>query len=183
MVILLCGASLASDKHKWERKTAYGTGIYAGADFVRYHNTCIYFSRAFVAGEFFNGLKIAEYPSGERTFEKNGVFFREFPDELVVYLRAYLSPCTGDRIVVDPDFGYGLMKGAAFNIIWKGGDQPLPLEIRSVKEIYLRPFRWDYYLTISGKGVPLKDALMLEVSLRGGIVRESMLCFLQPQNK
>lgn len=153
-----------------QKQTEYGVGVKTGSGIIRYHATCVWFGTFFVSSKFFDGLRRTETPSGPE-FAKDGTRYTTFPDRLIVDVEATVFRCPARRDnVMPPDYGAGLMAGASFDVRWKRGAETRPASLLSTKEEHRSPgLRWDYLLEVTAKGVPLNDALIIDMSMRQGL--------------
>ena len=155
-----------------EKRTEFGTGIEVGFALAEYHDTCIMFRAFFVSGEFFGGLH-RNKPPNDSTFKKAARAFRTFPERLLVDVEATAYSCSGSSgRPLPPDFGEGLLSDPTFEIAWKVGGRArpttvLPNQIRHKDH----SLRWDYFLEIPARDIPLTEELIVDVSMRGGVNR------------
>jgi hypothetical protein len=152
-----------------EKRTEFGTGLEVGFALAEYHDTCIMFRVFFVSGEFFGGLH-RNKPPDESTFKKGARTFRTFPDQLLVNVEATAYSCSGARGRPLPlGFGEGLLSDPAFEIAWKAGGEVRPTAVLP-KQIRHKDYslRWDYFLEIPARDIPLTEEFIVDVSMRGG---------------
>ena len=167
-VISQQGTSWATDARQ-QQKMDFGTGVEVGVGLVKYHHTCIWFRIFFISHDFFAGLKEIKTPAGP-TFEKQGIRYDKFPEHLIVDVQATVHACPSGY-GTPPDYGSSLIEGASFEANWQGiGDtQMRPTSLISAKMLHRLGVKWDYFLEIEAKDVPLTDTLDVDVSLRQGI--------------
>ena len=166
-LLLLCRTLSARDEQLSRTKTPYGIGVLAGYNFLTYHHTCVGFSVFFI-GQFFDGVQKVEGRNGTE-FRKGALVLTVFPETLTVYIKGFPSDCTPGTVRgPSSDCASGLMEHAAFKLRWKRGDEARPVNVTSVQEHH-SSLHWDYMLQVSSNGVPLTDALVIAMSLRGGI--------------
>jgi hypothetical protein len=183
-VLVLCGNPAAPAKVRHgEKQTEFGTGVKAGFGLIQYHQTCVHFQVFFISGDFFSGLQVDQKSEGVE-FRKRNVTYRNFPDELVVDVEGFAWKCGGraDQIT-PPDYAAGLMEGASFELSWKRGDETRPATLLSTQERHPDSrLRWNYFLTVPSKDIPLTDDLVIDVSLRQDIagtkLTTSLKCIL-----
>lgn len=169
MVLAVAFASEA--RKKTERRTTYGTGVEAGFQFVRYHDTCIVFRAFFISGDFFSGLRQVDTPAG-RQFEKNKQIYRTFPDGIIVDVEADAIPCDiSPEHLPAPDMAAGLLGTLSFGTNWKANNPDLqPSAVVPTKVEHLsHGIRWNYFLGIPAKDIPLTTELTIAVTARGHI--------------
>jgi hypothetical protein len=167
-VILFCVCSHGRENGISQKKTPFGTAIQAGMGLRRFENTCIWFQLFFVSDDFFSGLHSKETRDG-REFTKKGVKYTVFPDHLIVDVQASLFKCPAQAGRIEPPgYGEGLMSDPGFGLAWKDKAQSLhSAALISAKEQHQVPsLRWDYFLELSPKHVPLEYSLIVDVSLR-----------------
>lgn len=168
VLVLLFGHAVALNSGETKR-TEFGTGVEAGFSLAQYHDTCIMFRVFFLSGEFFAGLH-RNKPPDESTFKKGSQIFRTFPDRLFVNVEATAYSCSGQPLPMG--IGGGLLSDPVFETAWKTGDElgsakVVPDQVRH-KNYSLR---WDYFLEIPAKDVPLTEELVVDVIMREGTSR------------
>ncbi len=174
-----CIAASTRNTGRIEKHTEFGTGARVGSSLVRYNNSCIYFNVYFVSGEFFSGLHKVETPGAPR-FEKGKSIYYKFPDTLMVDVEAIIFRCEDTpEQPLPPDYGAGLMAGASWKVSWKTRGDIRPVSLVSTTERHRVPsLRWEYFLEVRAKDVPLTDGLVIDVSLRHGISHARLLASL-----
>jgi hypothetical protein len=163
----MLGALPSSSKDSVEKRTEFGTGVETGFSLAQYHDTCIDFRVFFVSAEFFTGLHKVE-TSGGPEFRKGTKTYRIFPDRLTVDLQATAYKCAGIlECPPSPDLASGLLNELSFDVNWKKGSEIRPVTIASTQRRH-RPLavRWDYFLEISAKDIPLTEQLVIDVTAR-----------------
>jgi hypothetical protein len=156
---------------KTEKRTTYGTGVETGFQFVRYHDTCILFQAFFVSGDFFSGLRQVDTPAG-RQFEKNKQVYRTFPDSIIVDVQAVDLPCDiSAEHLPAPDMAVGLLGTLSFGTNWKANTRDLQLRavVPTKVEHPNHGIRWNYFLEIPAKDIPLTTELAIGVTARDHI--------------
>lgn len=172
VALLLLGHARALDGRKQtEKHTEFGTGLEVGFALAEYHSTCIMFRTFFVSDEFFSGLHRGK--PDESTFKKGARMFHTFPDQLFVNVEATAFSCSGSRGTPLPlDLGEGLLSDPAFQLAWKVGDEVLPSKILSNQVRHKNHgLRWDFFLEIPAKDIPLSAELIVNVLMREGVSR------------
>ena len=165
----MCCFCSASNSDRLRKNTEFGTGIWTGANILKYHETCISFHVFFVSGDFFAELDQTRSPAGTE-FRKKGVLYSAFPPQLIVDVEADIFRCSGNLSeIVSPDYGTSLMTDASFEIAWKKGEEKKVVDILSITKRHTRGLRWDYYIKIPSENVPLTNSLAIDVSLRDGV--------------
>ena len=175
VLVLLGDPATPAKVRQGEKQTEFGTGVKAGFGLVQYQQTCVHFQVFFISGDFFDGLQV-DKKSKAVEFRKKNVTYRNFPDQLVVDVEGFAWRCGGraDQIT-PPDYAAGLMEGASFEVSWKRGDETRPATLLSTQERHPGPTsRWNYFLTVPSKDVPLTDNLVIDVSLRRGIANTQL---------
>jgi hypothetical protein len=171
--------SWASGNARPQKKTEFGTGVEVGFGIAKYHHTCVIFRIFFISNEFFNGLKEIK-TGGGASFQKHGTQYDKFPDHLIVDVEASVDLCASNY-GTPFDYGAGLIEGASFEVNWQGlrETQTRSASLMSTKMLH-RPGRrkWDYFLEIEAKDVPLTDTLDVDVSLRKGMSQASLMAGL-----
>jgi hypothetical protein len=171
---VLTGLALAttSDTGKREQKrTTYGTGVETGFQFVRYHDTCLLFRAFFISGDFFSGLSQVDTPAG-RQFEKKKQIYRTFPESIIVDVEAIAFPCDISPEHLPPaDIAVGLLGTLSFGANWKTNSPDLQLSaVVPIKVEHLNHgIRWNYFLEIPAKDIPLTTELAIGVTARDHI--------------
>ena len=170
IVILVCTSTLLA-KDRLRKKTDFGNGIQVTHGIDKFHSTCIWYQVFFVSGKFFEGLHQRQGADGAE-FTNGHIAYRTFPDRLIVDLQATVFKCPAKRNQIPAaGFGEGLMSEPLFDLKWKddrGNVQPVTfLSARQEHRTY--SIVWDYFLELAAKDVPLTDALLIDVSLRGGV--------------
>jgi hypothetical protein len=156
---------------KTEKRTTYGTGVEMGFQFVRYHDTCILFRAFFISGDFFAGLKQVDILAG-RQFEKNKQIYRTFPDSIIVDVQADAIPCdVSPEHLPAPDMAIGLLGALSFGTNWKANTPDLQLSavVPTKVEHLNHGIRWNYFLEIPAKDIPLTTELAIGVTARDHI--------------
>jgi len=182
LFVIFTHHATAAKAHSWlAKETKFGTGVKTGSSVLQYHDTCVWVQVFFISEKFFQGLQKKETPTGTE-FSKGGTQLQDFPARLIVDFEATVQKCnpTPDEIL-PPDYATGLMTGATFEVSWKTGTQKRSVLLQSTEEQHRPGLRWDYFLAIPAKGVPLTDELVIDVSLRHGISRASLSASLDPR--
>jgi hypothetical protein len=163
VLVLLFGQAIALDSRETKR-TEFGTGVEAGFSLAQYHDTCVMFRVFFLSGEFFAGLH-RNKPPDESTFKKGSQIFRTFPDRLFVNVEATAYSCSGQPLPMD--IGRGLLSDPVFETAWKTGDELRPAKVVPDQIRHKNhSLRWDYFLQIPAKDVPLTEELIVDVLMR-----------------
>jgi hypothetical protein len=173
IVVLLCCSLAAFGKtdNRLRKKTDLGVGVEVTSGLHQFHSTCMLFQVFFISGDFFNGLQERRTPNGLE-FMKGHTTYQSFPDLLVVDVQITIFKCPPSNPDQTYPFGYGegLLAEPAFELKWKGPSGDLrPVTLLSAREQHLIiGVRWDYFLALSSKDVPLTDVLVGDISLRKG---------------
>ena len=153
-----------------QKKTGFGTAVAVGTYLHQFHTTCIFSEVFFISDQFFKGLHEKQTSSGPE-FIKGKTKYETFPERLVVDVQAtiYKCPMRPDRFPV-PGFGESLMSDPSFELNWRDKLKNLsPVKPRSAQQQHQTvSIRWDYFLEIPAKDIPLTDTLLIDVSLRHG---------------
>jgi hypothetical protein len=163
-------ATSEAEKKK-EKRTTYGTGVETGFRLVRYHDTCILFRAFFISGDFFSGLSQVDTQVG-RQFEKKKQIYRTFPNTIIVDVQADAVPCDISPEHVPPaDTAVGLLGTLSFGTNWKVNNPDLQLtDVVPTKVEHLNHgIRWNYFLEIPAKDIPLTAELAIGVTARDHI--------------
>lgn len=167
VVLLVCFVHLATAAStRLEKQTSFGIGIETGTGMLHYQHSCIVFQVFFISDSFFKGLHMVQSSKGP-AFEKDGTTYTNFPDKLTLDIQAtvFRCPLKSDQIM-SPDYAAGLMSEASFEASWHDQSGVKPVHISSVREEHKLPLRWDYFLELPTKDVPLTETLLVDVSLR-----------------
>jgi hypothetical protein len=153
-----------------EKRTEFGVGVQTGFSLAEYHDTCIVFQVFFISGQFFSGLRRFETSSG-LVFKKGPETYRTFPDRLIVDVQATAYRCSGVRgRIPPPDLGGGLLGALSFQLKWRAGSEMQIASLVSTQTRHRPPgIRWDYFLELSAKDIPLSDSLLIDVVARDHI--------------
>jgi|ERR1051325_2529551 hypothetical protein len=167
---LMLAATPLGAQIKAKKTTEFGTAVETGFALARYHDTCIAFQMFLLPGKFFEGLRKVDSPDGPE-FRRGNQVFHTFPDSLVVGLQATAYRCSDPAGQAQPlDLANGLLSNVSFEASWKAGAQLHPTAIKSRQ---LRPTRlssrWNYFLEIPAKDIPLTNDLVIEISARDNI--------------
>jgi hypothetical protein len=163
-------ATPVSAQIKAKKETELGTAVKAGFVLANYHDTCIFFQMFFLPGKFFDRLRKLETSDGPQ-FRKGNQTLHSFPDTLIVDIQATAFKCAGLVDQTPPlEFASGLLSTLSFEANWKTGDQVRPALIESVQPRHRKlSARWNYFLEIPAKDVPLTEQLVIEVTSRDHI--------------
>jgi hypothetical protein len=162
-LVLLGGLAKSKPPDSALKKTEFGPAIKVGFGLAQYHDTCLMFRIYFVSGEFFAGLRRSE-KGDQPQFRKGNRTHTTFPERTIVNVEATAYGCsdTASRS------GQGLLAAPVFVVSRKVGGELRPVTIISTQMRHKLPGpRWDYFLEIPTKDVPLSDELMVDVFLRG----------------
>jgi len=173
----------AKTPHSVVKETEFGTGIKTASAIVQYHNTCVWVQIFFISGQFFKGLRVSEGPAGPQ-FSTNKTLVESFPERLIVDFEATVQKCN-PRIneIIPPDYATSLMTGATFEVSWRGGQETRTVRPLSSEERHRPGLRWDYFLELPSKNVPLTNDLVIETCLRGCLKRASITAGLDFLNR
>jgi hypothetical protein len=155
-------------KKKTERRTPYGTGVQTGSQMATYHDNCIFFWVFFVSDDFFAGLKQADTPAGKQ-FTKRKQIYRAFPDTVIVDVEAAALPCDASaQRLPSPDMASGLLGTLSIGASWRTDiPNPQPSALVPLKvERLNHGIRWDYFLEIPAKDIPLTTEMVIHVTAR-----------------
>ena len=165
-----CSTAFGRLNGKIEKKTEFGTGVAAGAGLHQFHTTCISYEVFFVSDQFFKGMHEKRNSSGAE-FTKGKTRYESFPERLVVDVQAtiYKCPMKPDQLPV-PGFGESLMSDPSFELSWRDKSKNLtPVKFLFAQQQHRTlSIRWDFFLELTAKDVPLDDTLLIDVSLRRG---------------
>jgi hypothetical protein len=168
-ILIAFAVTFASEGGKKQRKrTTYGTGVETGFQLVEYHDTCILFRTFFISGDFFSGLSQVDTPAG-RQFEKKKQIYRTFPDSIIVDVQADAVPCDISPEHLPPaDTAVGLLGTLSFRANWKVKNPDLQLSavVPTKVEHLNHGIRWNYFLEIPAKDIPLTAELAIGVTAR-----------------
>jgi hypothetical protein len=176
-LLLLCAALLpalavlsAPPPKKTEKRTGYGTGVRTGFKIVKYHDTCIMFQTYFISGDFFLGLKEFDTPTGKQ-FKKKKESYRTFPEIIIVDVEADALPCDNEPHLPPFDIALGLLGSLSFRANWTSNVSNADLgAVAPIKVEYPgHGNRWDYFLEIRAKDIPLTAALVVDMKSRNHI--------------
>ena len=161
-------ASATATTKKAEKRTPYGTGVQAGFQMVAYHDNCIFFRVFFVSDDFFAGLKQFDTPTGKQ-FTKKKQIYRAFPDTIIVDIEADALPCDlSAQRLPSPDMASGLLGTLSIGANWRADtSNPQPSALVPLKVEHLNHgIRWDYFLQIPAKDIPLTTELVIHLTAR-----------------
>ena len=164
-------ASASEARKKKEKRTTYGTGVETGFQLVRYHDTCILFRVFFISGDFFSGLSQVDTPTGMQ-FEKKKQIYRSFPESIIVDIQADAVPCgISPEHLPLADVAVGLLGTLSFGANWKANNADLQLSavVPTKVEHLNHGIRWNYFLEIPAKDIPLTAELAIGVTARDHI--------------
>jgi hypothetical protein len=159
------------NKTKSEKRTMYGTGVETGFKFVRYHDNCIFLRVFFVSGDFFLGLKQVDTPTGKQ-IAKGKQIYHNFPDNIVVDVQADAIPCDiSTQRLPPPDIASGLLSTLSFTAGWRinNADLQSSVVVPTKIEHLNNGIRWNYFLEIPAKDIPLTTELAIGVTARDRI--------------
>jgi len=171
ILVGLLGTLAAGDRKHKTKRTRFGTGVETGAKLVQYHDTCVLFRSFFISDDFFVGLNHRNTRAGPE-FKRGNAVFRTFPDRIIVDVEADALRCSGmPNIPLPPDFGSGLLSALSFQLSWKKDNSQLaPIVVVSTRiEHPSHGIRWDYFLDIPAKDIPLTTELEISLSARDRI--------------
>jgi hypothetical protein len=171
MLTALAVASTSEAGKNTEKRTIYGTGVETGFQLVRYHDTCMLFRAFFISGDFFSGLSQVDTPAGKQ-FEKKKQIYRTFPESIIVDVEAIAFPCDiSPQHLPTADIAVGLLGTLSFGADWKTNNPDAQLSaVVPIKVEHLnRGIRWNYFLEIPAKDIPLTDELAISVTARDHI--------------
>ena len=140
-------------------------------EFVRFRKTCIFFYVSLTAGDFFDGLRRINTPTGAH-FSKGERTIDYFPDQILVEIRADVRVCDTTEIVVLP-VAVEFMRSLQFEVKRKRESELRPIGGLSSERSQL-PFGemtrsvWLYKLTIQTKQVPLGEHLVIDLITKDG---------------
>jgi hypothetical protein len=170
-VLSLSPGAFGKTKRRPEEKTDVGIGIEVASGVHQFHATCLGFEVYFISDKFFKGLRERETARGLE-FTKDGKTYQSFPDRLIVHVQVIVFKCrpTDQGQQYPVGYGEGLMSDTSFELNWKGASGSLrPVTPVSVHERHLAiGIKWDYFLDLSSKDVPLTDSLVVDISVRKG---------------
>jgi hypothetical protein len=164
-------ASATETGKKREKRTNFGTGVESRFTLVRYHDTCIVLGVFFISDDFFLGLNQIDTPTGKQ-FEKKKQIYRTFPDSIIVDVEASAIPCDiSSQHLPPPDIAIGLLGTLSFGANWKVNSTDLmPNAVVPAKVEHLNHgIRWNYFLEIPAKDIPLTAELAIGVTARDHI--------------
>jgi hypothetical protein len=174
LILLSAGVWFASfslaasgNKTKTEKRTTYGTGVETGLKFVRYHDNCIFLRAFFVSGDFFLGLKQVDTPTGKQ-FAKGKQIYHNFPSIVVdVQADAILCDISSQRLP-PPDIAAGLLGTLSFTVGWRTNNADLQSSVVVPTKIehLNHGIRWNYFLEIQAKDIPLTTELVIRLTAR-----------------
>lgn len=176
-MLLLLGAGIWSasfslaasrNKTKTEKRTTYGTGVETGFKFVRYHDNCLLLRAFFVSGDFFLGLKQVDTPTGKQ-FARGKQIYHNFPDSIVVDVQADAIPCDiSTQRLPPPDIAAGLLSMLSFTVGWRtnNADSQSSVVVPTRIEHLNHGIRWNYFLEIPAKDIPLTTELVIRLTAR-----------------
>jgi hypothetical protein len=172
IMVGLLGTPAAGDRKHKTKRTDFGTGVETGFKLVQYHDTCVLFRSFFISDDFFVGLNHHNTPAGPE-YRRGNAVFRTFPDRIIVDVEADAVRCSGlPNIPLPPDFGSGLLSALSFQLSWKkDNSQSQPIVVVSTKMDHPNHgIRWDYFLDIPAKDIPLTTVLEIRLSARDRII-------------
>jgi hypothetical protein len=129
------------------------------------------FRAFFISSDFFSGLEQMATPAG-RQFEKKKPIYRTFPESIIVDVEAIAFPCDISPEHLPPaDIALGLLGTLSFGANWKANSPDLQLSaVVPIKVEHLNHgMRWDYFLEIPAKDIPLTADLAISVTARDHI--------------
>ena len=156
---------------KTEKRTIFGTGVETGFNLVRYHDTCILLGVFFISGDFFLGLNQIDPPTGKQ-FKKKKQIYQTFPDSIIVDVEASAVPCDiSSQHLPPPDIAVGLLGTLSFGAKWKVNSTDLMSSavVPTKVEHLNHGIRWNYFLEIPAKDIPLTTELVISVTARDHI--------------
>lgn len=175
--VLVCSFGHAGEtriKHRQIKQTEFGTGVKTGTTIIQYRETCVWVQVFLISGEFFKEFKEKDILAGPQ-FSKGGVPVGTFPDRIILDVEATVYKCRPKpNEIIAPDYAAGLMTDASFEASWKEGAETRSIPLLFSEERHRPGLRWDYFLGIPAKGIPLTENLLIDVSLRKGISRTSL---------
>lgn len=155
------------------KQTEFGLGREGGSALEELSDgSCIFFRVFFVSDKFFSGFKRRETAAGLE-FEKAGKSVKLFPNHLIVNVEANIYRCGKEPIQQAPlSFKFDLMKALTFRAQWKREFDLRTADVVSVRKrgpvVHLFANRWEYYLEVSTKDVPLDDSFIIDVLNENG---------------
>jgi hypothetical protein len=181
-ILLSCQASQGKvNEYKNKKKTTeFGRGIETGSGIAKYNDICIWFRLFFISDEFLSDKNIRATEKSD--FHKH-LGLGTFPDYIVIDVEAtvYKCPMMPSNQSLPPNFAASLMSDATFEVRWKTGDTLKEIDLSSLQERHKSPgLRWDYFLTVQTKDVPLNDEIVVDVILRSGLLRTRITGRLTP---
>lgn len=148
-----------------EKQTTVGIGVETGTGMLHYQHSCVVFQVFFISDSFFKGLRMVQSSKGLE-FEKDGTIYANFPDKLTLDIQATVFRCPlRSGQIISPDYAAGLMSKASFEVSWHDQSGVKPALISSVREEHKAPLRWDYFLELPAKDIPLIETLLIDVRL------------------
>ncbi len=93
------------------------------------------------------------------------------PPQLIVDVEATAYRCEGmTERPLTPDYGSGLLSMLSFQLNWKDGSEMRTVDIVSSEMRHVRlGVRWNYFLKIPAKDVPLSHRVVIDVFTRDRI--------------
>jgi hypothetical protein len=110
-------------------------------------------------------------PAGKQ-FEKKKQIYRTFPESIIVDVEAIAFPCDiSPQHLPTADIAVGLLGTLSFGADWKTNNPDAQLSaVVPIKVEHLnRGIRWNYFLEIPAKDIPLTDELAISVTARDHI--------------
>jgi hypothetical protein len=150
------------------KRTEFGVGREAGYGLEEFPDgSCILFRVFYISDSFFSNISRVDAPTGLK-FKKAGKPVEFFPEHLVLNVEANVYSC-GEKPVQRPplDFKSDLMKSLLFRLQWKREFDLRPVDVTSMQSrgpvVYLFSNRWEYFMEVSAKQVPLSDSLVIDI--------------------
>jgi hypothetical protein len=109
-----------------------------------------------------------ETPAGWE-FEKKKQIYRTFPESIIVDVEAIAFPCDISPEHLPPaDIAVGLLGTLSFGANWKANNPDLQLSavVPTKVEHVNHGIRWNYFLEIPAKDIPLTTELAIAVTSR-----------------
>ena len=156
------------------KQTEFGLGRQGSAELEELSDgTCILFRTFFVSDRFFFDFRRIETTVGTK-FKKAGKPVEFFPEHLILDLEANVYKCGKDNPIQHSplDFKSELMKSLTFRAQWKRVFDLRPAQIVAVqtrgpsKALFAN--RWEYFLDVPTRDVPLGDSFIIDVLDRNG---------------
>jgi hypothetical protein len=150
------------------KQTEFGLGREAGSGLEELSDgSCIFFRVFFISDNFFSDMKRSDTAAGLE-FKKAGKPVKFFPSHLIVDVEANIYRCGKDPVQQAPlNFKSDLMQALSFRAQWKREFDLRAADVVSVRThgpvVHLFANRWEYYLDVPTKDIPLRDSFVIDV--------------------